>query len=231
MKLGQLKKKIAKEFAKSPAKTVVLIALCPVALYFVVPLFLPAKPLVDEAQRAKVITSNLAPATMPLASISALASFSSGPNWQQLNRWMDADGRRKPGLIAADQRSPFQPPAIEVEDTVTVREDPVEESVAGPAFSREAFAAMGFKLTGTLVGHHSRSATINGRRYLEGAVLTSAPNKPRSSAGEKAFVLKHVGARHVDLELDGLSFRLELNATSSPSSGITVVRGTGSAFH
>ncbi|MDP6467343.1 MAG: hypothetical protein QF918_06375 [Pirellulaceae bacterium] len=113
MNLGQLKRKVGREFRKSPAKTVVLIALCPVALYFVVPLFLRGKPKIDEAQRVKVIAPNFSSSTIPTASIVPVSPVSLGPNWEQLIGWIDADLRRKSGTIAAEQRSPFQAPPVD----------------------------------------------------------------------------------------------------------------------
>ncbi len=225
MNLGQLKKKVSKEFVKSPAKTITLVALCPVALYFIVPLLLPKKPEIDEAQRVKVIAPDVQPATAPLSSTTATAlPVSVGPNWEQLIRWMDVDVRRKSGTIAADQRNPFQAPPVVVTETVSVIDDPPEETFIPPAFTQENFEALELKLTGTLLGRHSRSATINGRRYVEGARVSRVTVEDRNSVDEPVFVLKQIGPHMAILELDGLQFRLELNAARGFGSGITVVR-------
>lgn len=223
MDLGQLKKKIVREFSKSPAKTVILIALCPVALYFVVPLFLGTKPKVDDAQKAKVITTSIAPSTfLASASPSAPTAGPSAPDWRQLIRWIEADWRRTPGTVVAGQRNPFQSPAVEVDRNLTDDAES-EKPVDTPAITQEALAAMGFKLTGTLVGRHSRSATINGKRYPEGTLVTPKLGGENAVA-EQAVLLKHVGARHVILAAQGVRLRLELDATKLPENGITVVR-------
>ena len=229
MELGQLKRKVGREFRKSPAKTVVLIAICPVALYFVVPLFLPGKPKIDDAQRVKVIAPNINSFTTPVANIAPVTAVSLGPNWEQLIGWIDADLRRKSGTIAADQRNPFQAPPVDSADNAAVNDDPPDESVDTPTFTQETFDAMGLKLTGTLVGRHSRSATISGRRYAEGATVTATPNERRAIAGEHALVLKQVGPRHAILEIDSVQFRLELDPAQAPGNGITVVRRQSSS--
>lgn len=219
MNLGQLKKKIIREFAKSPAKTCTLIALCPVALYFLVPLFLPAKSKVIASQKAQVIapTANLS-ATAPLASDTAVPPPRSGPTWGQLNAWIEADARRLPGTVNQLQRDPFQAPVAVVEELPDSDELPVED-LGPPEFAEEAFAALRFKLTGTLLGRQTRSATINGRRYLEGEQVLPAKERI-AAAGKRVFVLRQVGARHAILELNGQPFRLELPGNN----GITVLR-------
>jgi hypothetical protein len=216
VKLGQLKKKVAKEFAKSPAKTITLIALCPVALYFIVPLFLPKKSEIDEAQRIKVIAPDFVPATTLVMSAAPVLPVNVGPTWEQLIRWIDADLRRKSGTIAADQRNPFQAVPVKVTETVEANDDPREDPVAPPEFTQETFVGLGLKLTGTLLGRHSRSATINGTRYIVGAEV--------SRSDEHVFVLKHVEARLAILEMDGEQFRLKLNASKGLGKGITIVR-------
>jgi len=229
VKLGQFKKKVAKEFAKSPAKTFALIALCPVALYFVVPLFLPKKPTIDEAQRVKVIAPNSKPVMATFATASATVTqlpVSVGPNWEQLNRWIEADARRKSGTIASDQRNPFQAVPVEMErtETVAANDDPPVEPVRPPELTQERFEALGLKLTGTMLGRRSRSATINGRRYVEGAKVSPVDEDGRASADGHVFVLKRVGPHLAILEMQGLQFRLELNAARGLGTGITVVR-------
>ena len=217
MKLEQFKKKVIKEFVKSPAKTVVLIALCPVALYFVVPLCLP-KSQVNESQKIKVIASNDVPAATPLTNVSSPLPLRTGPTWQQLDRWIESDWRRTPATVSASQRNPFQPTVIEGAAVETVTEP--EPQVVSTAMSQEAFAAMGFKLSGTLVGRKTRSATINGKLFMEGTPVTES---------EPIVLLKHVGMHHAILELNGQPFRLERHAAPSHGADIKVLRQRVSA--
>jgi hypothetical protein len=219
--LGQLKKKVAKEFAKSPAKTITLIALCPVALYFIVPLLLPKKPKIDEEQRIKVIATDIQPTTTLATGAALVLPVSIGPTWEQLIRWIDADVRRKSGSIATDQRNPFQAPVVAAPDIVEDGGDPPEDTFAPPEFTQETFVALGIKLTGIVLGRHTRSATINGKRYVEGAEV--------SPIAEHVFVLTHVAARMAILELDGAQFRLKLDSSGGRDNGITVVRRQASS--
>jgi hypothetical protein len=229
VKLGQLKRKITKEFAKSPAKTVILIALCPVALYFLVPLCMPAKP-IDEARRAKVITPNFVPSATALASTSPVSSFGPGPTWTELNGWIEADRRRMPGTVAMDQRDPFQAPAVSREEGVAV-DTIVTEQVTWPTVSQEAFAAMGLKLTGTVMGRNSRSATINGRRYQAGEIVTPMARERSANGSDYVFTLEDIGPLHAILEMDGARFRLELRPMQPVENGITVVRMPANSSH
>jgi len=221
--LGQLKKKVIREFAKSPAKTIILISLCPVALYFIVPLFLPKKSAINESQKVKVIAANL-DSTSPLVASKATASASSnGPTWQQVNDWIRIDPRREVGAIGMTKRNPFVVSRGEIEEDVEEVEMP-QIAVATPAISQEMFAALKLRLTGTLIGSHSRSATINGRRYRVGESVKARAIENNISEDDHRVVLRHVGARHVILEIEDARFRLELQSSPLRGQGITVMR-------
>lgn len=232
MNLGQLKKKVAKEFSKSPAKTIVLIALCPVALYFVVPLFLPNKSNVDPSLRAQVIDANVqskhpqsTTTTTSTSNQTEADAAGSGATWRQLNALIEADWRRTSGKLTQAERNPF---GDLVEETP---EKPVElKQPEAPVVSQEAFNSLQLRLTGTVVGGKSRWATVNGVRFQEGQEMAASlglneGRNPRDTTSQRVrLVLLLVAPDHAMVEFQGRYFRLDSARARTPGSSLSVER-------
>jgi hypothetical protein len=205
--LGKFKKTLHREFTRNPAKSFTLLALIPVAGYFIIP---PLWNLLPTAKGGKPSTPST-PSFVAVAGSEQVAAVNGPlpmPRWQDVAVWMLQDARMKPAT-AVRTRDPFRPAA----KPDLAQED--QEHLAGT--ERTATVASirpedcGLALTATIVGTTKRLATINGRLYAENAsVQFDFPGASAASPPDNAFVLKTVTKNHVVLERHGELFKLRL---------------------
>lgn len=223
MNVGKLKRVAIKEFARSPAKTGILLAALPVALYFCVPLLFGAgkksAPAIGEHAAATV--SKPADFVLHTKANEEAPPSPSAIGWVAAARALDNDLLAVPAIIA-DARNPFaaivQDKNDESSDAGDVGEQVAqseteqesEKSINQNAVAINPIQALGLQLTATMVGQRSRLATINGKTYEEGQISVKIdPGVPGGPEITVPMKLK-VDRRFVDLEMGGYRHRLQL---------------------
>lgn len=204
--LAKVKKGLQKELMRNPAKTATLLALLPLAAYFIVPLVWKkdAKTGGNVALAAAIV----APTAAPFAA----SNFQPGiPDWRQTSQWLAQDSRLRPRRDFGE-RNPFAgatPPPVEESEP-----EAVDESVgtAAPVTPAE----LGLQLSATVIGPRTRLATINGRTYAERAQI-----RIKQMAGDDGsqpvltMELRSVAKNFVVLEYGGGIYRLPLQRPMS----------------
>jgi len=209
--LGKLKRTLHREFTRNPAKSCTLLALLPVAGYFIGPLVwkqLPGAKAPESTQMAQVLVTDIASATVSIGTGSATGPQPL-PTWQQVARWIEQDARMKPSTTVS-LRDPFCPISKPLEQE---SEQKKQNEQAVPSAASLRPEDCGLELTATIVGTAKRLATISGRLYSENARIHwgDTPGSPQaSSPTDDPFVLKTVAKNYVVLERHGESFQLPL---------------------
>jgi hypothetical protein len=209
MSLGKLKRTLHREFMRNPAKSATLLALIPVAGYFIAPLLWKQLPFAKGGKPSQ--PSFVAAAGAPIAGepIAAVTGPLSLPRWQDVAEWIIQDKRMRPSTTVS-LRDPFRPTSTSKDDQPGVE---AESTAPAPSAASMRPEDCGLQLTATIVGTTKRLATINGRLYSENA-LVGIDNHPGFSAepprADNAFVLKTVAKSHVVLERHGEQFQLRI---------------------
>jgi hypothetical protein len=199
--LGKLKRTLHREFTRNPAKTYTLLALLPLAGYFVGPLLWKQLPSRGGE------SSPGAPAVVAEQGSLAVASGPPPiPRWQDLAEWMRQDSRMRPAA-ARSARDPFRPAR-----TVAVRTE--AERQPRPSAASQRPEDVGLQLMATIVGPTRRLATISGRLYTEDSRVPAQGARIAPAAeplpDDQVFVLKTIARGYVVLERHGELFRLPI---------------------
>lgn len=214
MNWGKLKRSLQREFKRNKAKTCVLLALLPVAGYFVGPVvwkMLPHSKSRGPAAEAATATSPTATASfvnvVPTVSVAVPATAA----WHDAADWIASDARMT-AAPASGLRNPFQIAVNELQRSAGQESDhDARKEVSEELRRPEDF---GLQLTATIVGSRLRLATINGKQYRENATvmisnMEEAPSDPITTL-VPGFVLKTVAKKHVVLEREGKLYQLQL---------------------
>lgn len=212
MSLSRLKRTLQREFMRNPAKSVTLLALLPVAGYFVGPVIWRQLPSGTKGEQVSSKPSFLAAAGTEQMAVPS--DKPTAPGWQDLAEWIALDLRMKPGVLATS-RDPFHP----------VLESKNQVANAGPEEPKQPSAARslrpedcGLELTATIVGPSRQLASISGRLYSRDARVRLGDHNANTldsqvepaDDGDDAFVLKSIEKTHVVLERQGERFRLTI---------------------
>ena len=212
MNWGKLKRTIERDFKRNPAKTGVLLALLPLAMYFIGPLcwkMLPKK----GPETASVGTIALAPAN----SVSQLPNATTTAK-KDTARWHDvatqiATDTRMTSAALGGLRNPF-----EGEGNLTINLAARETEIATEPASDDQETSrpedFGLQLTATIVGKHVKLATINGKQYRENAklpILHGSDSAATAANANSAFIVKRVAKKYVVLERKGKLYQLQLS--------------------
>ncbi len=216
MGIGNLKRSLHRELTRNPAKSATLLALIPVAGYFIGPLVWKQLPFSKGGTTNQptflAVADNGASATTTATGTVAVASPQSLPRWQDVAEWIGQDARMK-SSTAVRIRDPFQPVSNAAELQRNAEQKAEQEPVAAASVRPED---CGLELTATIVGRAKRLATINGRLYSESARV-NFENNDRSQAktpqADNAFILQTVAKNYVVLERHGELFRLPIVGT------------------
>ncbi|MGE0758307.1 MAG: hypothetical protein AB7O38_14865 [Pirellulaceae bacterium] len=211
---------MVREFQRSPGKSLLLVAMLPIAAYFVGPLVWKSLPSARGSVSPATVTKALVAASpfVPCLDGDTASKSSSPASWHELREWMQQDrrmrsapfqGLRDPFRAVAAVASPTEVADAEEERTEASGKDtPLSE--LKPDLSPEE---LGLHLTATIIGKRIRMATINGKPYRERATIdVSAENRRRDddSLPSASFVLKSVQRKSVTLERNGALYELEL---------------------
>jgi hypothetical protein len=207
--LGKLKRTLERDFKRNPAKTGVLLALLPVAAYFIGPLFWKMIP--KTGSDGATVGSVALPAANSLVPPANATSPRAAP-WHEVAAQIASDSRMTSAAVAG-LRDPFQG---EEKVLVQLAEQPIEpaQEVTEDPNEETRPEDFGLQLTATIVGEHLRLATINGKQYRENAklpILQSAEGAPNDIQGGAAFVVKRVAKKYVVLEREGKLYQLQLS--------------------
>jgi hypothetical protein len=209
MSLSQLKRTLQREFKRNPAKSITLLALLPVAGYFIGPVLWKQLPSGKKGEQVSSKPSFLAAAGAEVVAVPN--DKPAAPGWQDLADWISLDVRMKSGTIATS-RDPFHP----------IPESSPQVAEAGPAIAEQSPVAAslrpedcGLELTATIVGPTRQLASISGRLYSRDARVKFGDfhSKSPDSQAERpddAFVLKSIAKTHVVLERQGEQFLLTI---------------------
>lgn len=194
-----------KEFTRSPGKTAILLAMLPVAAYFIVPLFRSAEP-----KRAKVLLPSAVQLAPPAALTAAIAvPPGDGDDWRSLYERIQADPYYRPATVTA-VRNPFLFPDRKEELLLAEESDADEESETQPAPRPPA----DLRLTGIVWGQGTRLATINGRTYAESDPIRAGDEGESAEDDGEAevdvWVVAEITRRDVLLARGGTRHRLRL---------------------
>jgi hypothetical protein len=206
--LQKLQRGLLREFKRSPAKSCVLLAMLPVAVYFIGPLiWKKGKPGKSPAL-----------AVVPVASKAVASAAMVNPpaiSWQNLVQKMASDSRMRTAPPLG-LRNPFQSAtnilSINAEDETKAISDQETVPEVGKLRQKELNPEeIGLRLTATVVGSRVRMATINGKPYRENARIDMLAGENESSdAAASQFVLKTVDRKFVVLEHNGKLYQLKL---------------------
>ena len=206
MSLGKLKRTLHREFTRNPAKSLTLLALLPVAGYFVGPVVWKQLPGSKENKPSGVAVATVDGAA--LATIAAASGPSPLPRWQDVAQWIDQDERMK-SSVTAGLRDPFHP-VKKIAETSDAERQTKEPTPSAASLRPED---CGLQLTATIIGSGKRLATISGRLYSENSRVRfrSSDRSPNDSPpDDDSFVLQTVAKNYVVLERHGELFQLPL---------------------
>jgi hypothetical protein len=211
VKLGKIRRVLAKEFARSPAKSGLLLALLPLAAYVVLPLWRTTQPSATGG-RARTVPESAVART-------EVVPQSRNSGWRRLSDWMEHDRWMSSADLSPRGRDPFQfaPDMALAQDEDIVDEDEVARG-SDPGSEGEP---SGLVLSATLLGGRTRLATINGRTYRERDALQSEAD---GTTGRAPWIVSQVASRHVVLAREGKEYMLRLQPASENSGGIFIQR-------
>lgn len=199
--LAKWKRTLQREFMRSPAKTGTLLAMLPVAGYFIVPLFVKTSPTTASS-------TDSAPVSLVAPVVAAESTAATSEvSWRQLATLLAEDARMHP-TAAVGPRDPFRPVA-----SFAKPEDEGPNGTKPVVDPRQTPQDFGLQLTATIVGQTRRLATINGHLYPESAEIPvpAAATAPEATTSEPIrFTLRSVAKDHVTLERDGKQFELKV---------------------
>jgi ABC-type ATPase with predicted acetyltransferase domain len=219
----KLQKTLVKEFKRSPAKSIVLILLCPVALYFITPVVRGMLPKSNKPASAAVADVPAEAASFLLRTTEPAEVEPEKTNWREVAKWLESDQLSKPVHAFTADRSPFVD-LVEAEPEVE-EEDIEQEQVAQPKPKtvHDIFKEGHLQLTMTMLGRQRRLATINGKVFAEGDVV---PVEVKSGSGKPELfnlTLKQVDRRSVELTFNAETFQIEL-PERTPADAIVIRR-------
>lgn len=191
MDIAKLHKTLAKEFKRSPGKSLTLLALVPIAIYFVAPLVIQS----DGKKSPTPPTSTASLLTIPglptdTAAVSSTVAHDM--NWQAIAEWRSQDPYTQPAVFAGEIRNPFQ---VKVEAPEQPEE--TEELKPKPLVDPKPDE---YVLSKTLVGSRLRLATINRKRYELNELIERT--KTETEQGLPPFRLIKIERRSVTLKRD-----------------------------
>jgi hypothetical protein len=224
--VGKLKRVAIKEFTRSPAKTGILLAALPIALYFCVPLLFGAlkksSPSNGGSGLAKV--SNSAAFVLPASTKQVATPRRVEQGWVEVAHSLANDLLAVPASIPSDARNPFFTRGHDLADELlaSVYEDErivlpgTKDELAKPVdqtpVARNPIRELGLELNATMVGQRSRLATINGTTYGQGETIPVIVDQGMAAGVVTTVPLEvaHVHRRFVVLKMDGYQHRLQL---------------------
>jgi hypothetical protein len=236
--MGSLGKRIKRELVKSPAKGAVLGLVCLIALWYWAPILKDwLTGASDTPPDIRVVKSEENDGTDSRPITTAVENpgkrLSTVCNWQTLVKWLNEDPMAEPATLPEDHRDPFRRAETKMaEDLIREMQEEAEEESTNlvaqpqtPVRQEPDFSDLNLVLGGTMVGRHSRSATINGKTYLlrndasrnrEGQrirIPIGANSATNTEANGQTITLELVQVHpdHVVLELQGEEHRLELD--------------------
>ena len=187
-----------------------MLALLPVAFYFIAPLL--------SGKTGKKATPLLASAAkLPLGDELAVADvdFSPEDDWREVLQQISEDRYRSPGRLKRSRNpfafAPSAQPEIAADPLVEDEEAIIDADVGEPP--------TGLRLTGTVVGRGIGLATINGRNYR---VHDEIQSENRNRSGPP-WIVGRIRHQHVIVARNGQEFRLELRREEPLKGFMTVV--------
>ena len=209
----KLRRVLYKEFTKSPLKTGFLVAMCPVAVYFVLPLCLPGKDKpTRQSNRPLELTTSTQEQTTETVEVDN--------NWAQLTATMTNDPWMVSAELPAAARDPFKRLIDEPEEREVPDDEP--DKIAS---EQELVETYSIALTATMVTPRTRIATINGKTYREQELLEL--DDRGNGIQDQTVRLAEVGPRHAILDWEGKSIRLDLQRSQSGRIRIAPVKEDG----
>lgn len=231
MNVNKLKKTIAKEFSRSPGKSITLLLLCPVAVYLCAPVFKGFLPK-STSNNGAVVSSDVAgaPFLLPLPAEAKTEVPEARSDWRKVVDWLAADQLAMPADLPQTVRSPFRYPNSvktnsneDPEQTTTAdAEEKRNQPNATPTDVRRLFENRQLVLTTTMLGSRRRMATINRKMFSEGDVVPVTINTGSGTRRVVKLVLERVEPQSVLLTHGEASFQLDLS-NRIPSDAIAVM--------
>ena len=207
MNVGKLKRVAIKEFTRSPAKTGILLAMLPVALYFCVPLTLgtiqKSSPATSPAEKVVKQAAFVLPASKDQAATPQRVER----RWIEVARSLADDLLAVPARIPVEARNPFLARGREVALTDSKKDDRTR-------VARDPIRELGLRLNATIIGQRSGLATINGKTYRTGDTIPVVidADLPTGAVTTVPLQLSEVGRRSVVLQMGGHLYRLQLRS-------------------
>lgn len=198
MSVQKLTKQLKRDLKANPKKAGLLALLGGVAVWFWLPLVMPAK---EETPMTSPTAAVAAPTLAPATAAAALSAPVAERRWQDLAQWIEQDPRMQPvGVTAASvvDRDPFEP---KVEAAVAVVDAPQVE-VAPPKRRVTADDLKRLVLTSTFISGKRRVALINDEVFEVGSQFRMTP--------ELVFEVADVQPNRVVLSCDAERYVLEL---------------------
>jgi hypothetical protein len=187
----------------------VLLALLPVAGYFIVPLVWKKGPSKSPGSVAILPTAQIA---APPAVVKEAATAT---EWFKVAAQIAKDTKMKPAP-AQGVRNPFHLAIAKTDTAIVEMSDSASNKSTRKADRELTVEDLGLRLTSTIVGDRIRMATINGKPYRENARIALSRSRevaadPSQPLNEPMLVLKSVDRKFVVLEHEGKLFRLPLS--------------------
>lgn len=197
MKLDRLARQLRRDISANPKKAAALGLMVLVAIYFWAPLV--GGWMGKSGSDRTVVAEGLILEDEPVDPVAQARRARQVFPWEKVRKLVQSDPRMTPAAFQTSWRNPFQKLDQAVEQT-TQPEPRTQASDIDPALA-------GLTLTGVAIGPRVRAATISGKTYKEGEIVSPLAGGQPSTV---EFQLSRVDYFEIELVRNGKTYILEL---------------------
>jgi hypothetical protein len=205
VKLDKIARQLRRDITASPKKAAALGLMVLVALYFWAPMVWRWLAPSNGNAKTTASASDVILTDDPVDPAASAKRQRQAFAWEKVRRKMAADPRMTPAMYDIAGTNPFR-----LDDP----SGPNGAAKTGPALAQATAVQtdpknLGLTLTSIAIGPNRRSATISGKNYQEGEIVSVGDKQGQAARGIE-FRLLRVEFREVELERLGRTYKLEL---------------------
>ena len=198
MKLDKLARQLRRDISANPKKAAALGLMVLVAIYFWAPIVGGWTGKIGPDR--KVAAEGLILEDEPVDPVAQARRARQVFPWEKVRKLVQSDPRMTPATFQTSWQNPFRKPDQASEQTT----EPLPQANANDIDP----ALAGLALTGVAIGPRVRAATISGKTYKEGEIVS-----PLTAGGQPStveFKLSRVDYFEIELQRNGKTYKLEL---------------------